>query len=50
MKIIGQAKKQMQEYGVVKKTSIVFFTRPKQGAGAGAIRRKTWGGKWNVKG
>ena len=46
-----QAKKQMQEYGVVKKNvDSITLPVPKQGAGAGAIRRKTWGGKWNVKG
>ena len=45
-----QAKKQMQEYGIVKKNVDSILYPSQSSAGAGAIRRKTWGGKWNVKG
>ena len=37
-----QARSKCRNTALSKRTSIVFFTRPKAGAGAGAIRRKTW--------
>ena len=37
-----QAKKQMQEYGVVKKNVDSILYPSQSSAGAGAIRRKTW--------